>query len=72
VTKWHQSNLTKAEFDNLKSQFVISSWELIHNPNFNYGRFAIIKNQAGLNSFSLTPQRWIETTNAKSGRNKNY
>ena len=25
-------------------------WESIHNPHFNYGEFAIIKSQAGLNS----------------------
>ena len=24
-------------------------WEEIHNPNFNYGEFAIIKSYAGLN-----------------------
>ena len=29
----------------------IGIWEKIYNPNFNYGEFAIIKNQAGLNSF---------------------
>jgi hypothetical protein len=26
-------------------------WERVHNPNFNYGEFAIIKSQAGLNSW---------------------
>lgn len=25
-------------------------WEHVHNPGFNYGEFAIIKSQAGLNS----------------------
>jgi hypothetical protein len=25
--------------------------KMIHNPNFNYGEFATIRNQAGLNSF---------------------
>ena len=25
-------------------------WESINNPNFNYGEFAIIKSQAGLNN----------------------
>ena len=25
-------------------------WEKVHNPNFNYGEYAIIRNQAGLNS----------------------
>lgn len=26
-------------------------WERIHNPDFNYGEFATIKSQAGLNSY---------------------
>ncbi len=26
-------------------------WEELHNPNFNYGEFAIIKSEAGLNSY---------------------
>ena len=26
-------------------------WEKVHNPKFNYGEFAIIKTQAGLNSY---------------------
>jgi len=32
----------------------IGIWEKIHNPNFNYGEFAIIKSQAGLNSYKLS------------------
>jgi hypothetical protein len=28
-------------------------WESVHNPAFNYGEFAIIKSQAGLNSYKL-------------------
>lgn len=84
----------------------IGIWEKIYNPNFNYGEFAIIRNQAGLNrfkisvkdfekvyiilllnplefegfkkeaglnAFTLSPKKWIDTTNAigliaKSGR----
>lgn len=51
----------------------IGLWELIHNTSFKRIEFDAFKNQAGLNSFSLTPQRWIEKTNAigivsKSGR----
>lgn len=51
----------------------IGLWEKIHNPDFNSIEFDGVKNQAGLNSFSLTPKRWIEQTNAigiasKSGR----
>jgi len=29
-------------------------WESVHNPKFNYGEFAIIKSQAGLNSYKLS------------------
>ena len=29
-------------------------WESIYNPNFNYGEFATIKSQAGLNSFKIS------------------
>ena len=39
-------------------------WEEIHNPNFNYGEFAIIKSQAGLNSYKISVKEWTEKTNA--------
>jgi hypothetical protein len=29
-------------------------WESVFNPDFNYGEFAIIKSQAGLNSYKLS------------------
>ena len=48
-------------------------WEEIHNPNFNYDEFAIIKSQAGLNSYKISVKEWTEKTNAigiisKAGR----
>ena len=43
----------------------IGLWEQFNNPLFNSIEFDGIKNMAGSNSFSLTPKRWIETTNAK-------
>jgi len=48
-------------------------WEEIHNPNFNYGEFAIIKSKAGLNSYKISVKEWVEKTNAigimsKAGR----
>jgi len=51
----------------------IGLWEQLNNPNFNSIEFDGIKNLAGSNSFSLTPKRWIESTNAigiisKTGR----
>ena len=42
----------------------IGLWEILHNSNFNCIEFEAIKNEAGSNSFVLTPKRWIETTNA--------
>ena len=48
-------------------------WEELHNPNFNYGEFAIIKSKAGLNNYKLSVKEWVEKTNAigitsKAGR----
>jgi len=39
-------------------------WEQIHNPDFNYGEFAIIKSQAGLNSYKISVKEWVAKTNA--------
>ncbi len=39
-------------------------WESVYNPAFNYGEFAIIKSQAGLNSYKLSVKEWTEKTNA--------
>jgi hypothetical protein len=39
-------------------------WESVYNPNFNYGEFAIIKSQAGLNSYRISVKEWVEKTNA--------
>ena len=39
-------------------------WESIYNPDFNYGEFAIIKGQAGLNSYKLSVKEWVQQTNA--------
>ena len=48
-------------------------WELLYNPNFKSIEFDAFKNESGANSFSLTPQKWVEVTGAigiisKSGR----
>ncbi len=39
-------------------------WEKLHNPNFNYGEFATIKSQVGLNSYKISVKEWVEKTNA--------
>ena len=48
-------------------------WETIHNPNFKGVEYDSFRKEAGTNAFTLSPQRWIENTNAigivsKSGR----
>jgi hypothetical protein len=39
-------------------------WETVYNPSFNYGEFAIIKSQAGLNNYKISVKEWVEKTNA--------
>ncbi len=51
----------------------IGLWEQIHNPDFKRVEFDLFKNEAGSNAFVLSPQKWIDATNAigiisKSGR----
>lgn len=48
-------------------------WESLYNPNFKPLEFEGFRKEAGLNAFTLSPTKWIETTNAigliaKSGR----
>jgi hypothetical protein len=48
-------------------------WEQLNNPNFKGIEFDAFRIESGSNSFTLTPKRWIESTNAigitsKSGR----
>lgn len=48
-------------------------WEILYNPVFKPLEFEEFRKQAGLNAFTLSPQKWINTTNAsgivcKSGR----
>ena len=52
---------------------LLGFWEMMYNPNFKPVEFDGFRKQAGLNSFVLTPKKWIETTNAigitsKAGR----
>ena len=48
-------------------------WERMHNPDFKGIEFETFKKQAGMNSFSLTPKKWVDATGAigvfsKAGR----
>ena len=48
-------------------------WESLHNPDFNPIEFEGFRNQAGANAFTMSPKKWIDSTNAigivsKAGR----
>ena len=48
-------------------------WEQMNNPNFKPVEFDGFRNEAGANAFTMSPQKWINATNAigiisKSGR----
>ena len=48
-------------------------WERIYNPDFNYGEYATIRSQAGLNNYKISVKEWAAKTNAirlkaKAGR----
>jgi len=52
---------------------LLGFWEQLYNPDFKPVEFDGFRKQSGLNSFVMTPKKWIETTNAigitsKSGR----
>ena len=51
----------------------IGLWEALNNTNFNRVQFDTFRNEAGLNRFTMTPSKWIESTDAigivsKAGR----
>ncbi|MBN1118053.1 MAG: KilA-N domain-containing protein [Bacteroidales bacterium] len=69
----HTDSIIQNWMRNRNTVELLGLWEAIHNPDFNPLEFEGFRKQAGLNSFVLTPKRWIETTNAlgivsKSGR----
>ena len=39
-------------------------WETLYNPTFKPIEFDGFRQQAGLNAFTLSPQKWINATNA--------
>jgi hypothetical protein len=49
---------------------LLGFWESMYNPKFKPVEFDGFKKQAGLNSFVMTPKKWIETTNAIDIRSK--
>lgn len=56
VKNWMRSRTT-IEF--------LGIWEQLNNPDFKGVEFDSFLFEAGSNSFTLSPSKWIETTNAK-------
>ena len=40
-------------------------WETLYNPDFNPLEFEGFRKEAGLNAFTLSPSKWVDSTNAK-------
>lgn len=57
-------DLVKNWMRNRNTIELLGFWETIYNPNFKPVEFDGFRKQAGLNSFVMTPKRWIESTNA--------
>lgn len=69
----HTDDIIRNWLRNRNTLEFLGIWEQLNNPLFNPVEFDGIRMQAGLNSFTLTPKRWIEATRAvgitsKAGR----
>ena len=60
----HTDSIIQNWMRNRNTIELLGFWESIYNPNFKPLEFEGFRKQAGLNSFVMTPKRWIETTNA--------
>ena len=66
----HTDDLIRNWLRNRNTLEFLGIWEQLNNPDFNSVEFDGIRMQAGLNSFTLTPKRWIEATGAIGIRSK--
>jgi len=69
----HTDTIIQNWLRNRNTVELLGFWETMYNPNFKPLEFEGFRKEAGLNSFVLTPKKWIESTNAigitsKSGR----
>ena len=62
------ADFVEAAMTSLRNKETISFlgvWEELNNENFNFTEFSKIKNkEVGYTSFTLSPKRWIDRTNA--------
>ena len=63
-------DVVKNWFRNRSTIEFLGLWEKINNPDFNRVEFDPLLYEAGSNSFTLSPTKWIELTNAIGVRNK--
>jgi hypothetical protein len=63
-------DVVKNWFRNRSTIEFLGLWERINNPAFKGVEFDPLLFEAGSNSFTLSPSKWIETTNAIGVRNK--
>jgi hypothetical protein len=69
----HTDDVIKNWLRNRTTIELLGIWECLHNPDFKPVIFDGFRKEAGLNSFVMTPKKWIQSTNAigitsKSGR----
>lgn len=69
----HTDSIIQNWMRNRNTIELLGFWETMYNQDFKPLEFEGFRNQAGLNSFVMTPKRWIESTNAigivsKAGR----
>ena len=69
----HIDDIIKNWLRNRNTIELLGFWEILYNPTFKPVEFDGFRKQAGLNSFTMTAKKWIESTNAigiisKSGR----
>ncbi|HRI45922.1 MAG TPA: KilA-N domain-containing protein [Ignavibacteriaceae bacterium] len=61
----HTDSIIQNWMRNRNTIELLGFWEIIYNPDFKPLEFEGFRKQAGLNSFVMTPKKWIEATNAK-------
>ncbi len=69
----HTDDIIRNWLRNRNTIELLGFWEMLNNPHFKPVEFDGFRKQSGLNSFVMTPKRWIESTGAigivsKSGR----
>jgi len=78
IAKYKNPNDPRFVIQNwMRTRFTIEFmgfWEQMYNSNFNRVEFEAVKNEAGSNSFVMTPTKWASRKTgktARSGRMKN-